>query len=140
MAMVMMADTQTWRFGEDSDKDADRVTYATGSDPCKELARKWGSDTGPVPVELPYENCASPNGAGSMLLCENCNKGTHLACLRPPLTTVPKGVWLCRDCDKPTEQLECTESIDLSVFHNDVTEDRATLEYLKTTLFRARKD
>ncbi|KAL0033288.1 hypothetical protein WJX77_001908 [Trebouxia sp. C0004] len=33
-----------------------------------------------------------------MLECNNCLLGYHLTCLRPPLTDVPKGDWLCPSC------------------------------------------
>lgn len=35
---------------------------------------------------------------GPMLLCDGCNKGTHLTCLKPPLEEVPEGSWHCADC------------------------------------------
>ena len=45
-----------------------------------------GSDSGPsVPEEFPCEVCASPSRDNLMLLCDNCNKGTHTTCLDPPL-------------------------------------------------------
>lgn len=33
-----------------------------------------------------------------MLLCEQCDRAFHLACLNPPLLEVPKGEWLCSRC------------------------------------------
>ena len=33
-----------------------------------------------------------------MLLCDSCNRGWHTYCLSPPLTSVPKGDWLCHEC------------------------------------------
>jgi hypothetical protein len=30
-----------------------------------------------------------------MLLCDQCQRGWHMACLRPPLTFLPFGQWSC---------------------------------------------
>ena len=37
------------------------------------------------------EVCESAEGAASMLLCDGCDNGYHLACLQPPLDAVPEG-------------------------------------------------
>ena len=34
-----------------------------------------------------------------MLLCDGCDKGTHMYCLTPPLREVPQGDWFCPDCE-----------------------------------------
>jgi hypothetical protein len=33
-----------------------------------------------------------------MLLCDNCNGGYHLFCLKPKLTQVLAGIWYCSSC------------------------------------------
>nr|AAL28651.1 LD09043p [Drosophila melanogaster] len=35
-----------------------------------------------------------------MLLCDECNAGTHMFCLKPKLRSVPPGNWYCNDCVK----------------------------------------
>jgi hypothetical protein len=35
-----------------------------------------------------------------MLRCDDCDQGYHVACLRPPLSVVPVGAWLCSRCDR----------------------------------------
>jgi uncharacterized Zn finger protein (UPF0148 family) len=32
------------------------------------------------------------------LLCDGCDAGFHMRCLRPPLEHVPEGDWFCPDC------------------------------------------
>ena len=32
------------------------------------------------------------------LLCDGCDSAWHMACLRPPLTTIPEGDWKCPHC------------------------------------------
>ena len=37
-----------------------------------------------------------------MLLCDGCDRGFHMSCLKPPLKKVPTGDWFCHDC-RPLE-------------------------------------
>ena len=48
-------------------------------------------DYGDVSCEI----CRSPEEDEQIVLCDHCNRGYHLACLSPPLTTVPEGSWFC---------------------------------------------
>ena len=50
--------------------------------------------------ELAYEICCSPDEEDSMLLCERCERGYHMACLSPPLSALPKEEWLCENCGR----------------------------------------
>jgi len=44
------------------------------------------------------ETCHSADDEEYMLLCDKCNRATHLYCAVPPLEAVPPGIWLCSDC------------------------------------------
>jgi transposase InsO family protein len=44
------------------------------------------------------EECGSDDNPETLLLCDMCNSGYHLACLQPPLSQVPAGSWLCPKC------------------------------------------
>ncbi|KAK9291880.1 hypothetical protein L1049_019831 [Liquidambar formosana] len=44
------------------------------------------------------ERCGSGDYAAELLLCDKCDRGFHLFCLRPILVSVPKGSWLCPCC------------------------------------------
>ncbi|KAL2540283.1 Histone-lysine N-methyltransferase ATXR6 [Abeliophyllum distichum] len=46
------------------------------------------------------ENCRSGDRASELLLCDKCDRGFHLFCLRPILPAVPKGSWFCPSCSK----------------------------------------
>ncbi|KAG5233683.1 PHD finger family protein [Salix suchowensis] len=46
------------------------------------------------------ERCGSGESPGELLLCDKCDKGFHLFCLRPILVAVPKGSWFCPSCSK----------------------------------------
>ncbi|KYN28417.1 Bromodomain adjacent to zinc finger domain protein 1A [Trachymyrmex cornetzi] len=45
--------------------------------------------------------CRRRRDAENMLLCDGCNRGHHLYCLKPKLTAVPAGDWFCTACRPP---------------------------------------
>ncbi|GIY19978.1 hypothetical protein CDAR_583872 [Caerostris darwini] len=47
--------------------------------------------------------CRRRGDAENMLLCDGCNRGHHLYCLKPPLKAIPEGDWFCLSC-KPVEK------------------------------------
>ncbi|CAL1281690.1 unnamed protein product [Larinioides sclopetarius] len=47
--------------------------------------------------------CRRRGDAENMLLCDGCNRGHHVYCLKPPLSAVPEGDWFCLSC-KPIEK------------------------------------
>ncbi|KAM3959359.1 ATP-dependent chromatin assembly factor large subunit [Aphomia sociella] len=47
--------------------------------------------------------CRRKTDPDNMLLCDGCNKGHHLYCLKPKLAKVPDGDWFCDQC-KPKER------------------------------------
>ena len=49
-------------------------------------------------ADIACELCGSGENDESVLLCDNCNRGFHMECLSPPLTSVPEGDWHCPDC------------------------------------------
>jgi len=46
------------------------------------------------------KTCKKSGDAEKLLLCDKCDKGYHMYCLKPPLKRVPKGDWFCADCAK----------------------------------------
>ncbi|KAH6760475.1 TRITHORAX-RELATED PROTEIN 6 [Perilla frutescens var. hirtella] len=44
------------------------------------------------------EKCGSGQYPSELLLCDKCDCGFHLFCLRPVLVAVPKGRWFCPSC------------------------------------------
>lgn len=48
--------------------------------------------------------CRRRGDAENMLLCDGCNRGHHLYCLKPPLTSIPEDDWFCLSC-KPPEKV-----------------------------------
>ncbi|XP_046463980.1 bromodomain adjacent to zinc finger domain protein 1A-like isoform X2 [Daphnia pulex] len=47
--------------------------------------------------------CRRKGDPEKMLLCDGCDKGHHMYCLKPLLTVVPEGDWFCAEC-KPREK------------------------------------
>ena len=69
--------------------------------------QRWGLIISPGKTELMLvggaaatacEGCLQLQPEGSMLLCDRCEAGWHMACLDPPLSTIPPGTWLCPTC------------------------------------------
>ncbi|CAD6888737.1 unnamed protein product [Tilletia laevis] len=48
--------------------------------------------------EQSCEICLRGDNGTSMLLCDDCNRGYHMFCLDPPMTTIPKSQWFCPPC------------------------------------------
>ncbi|KAJ4952645.1 hypothetical protein NE237_029477 [Protea cynaroides] len=44
------------------------------------------------------QECGSGDRAEEMLLCDKCDKGFHMFCLRPIVVRVPIGSWICPPC------------------------------------------
>ena len=49
-------------------------------------------------ADIACELCGSGENDDSVLLCDECNRGFHMECLAPPLTSIPEGDWRCPDC------------------------------------------
>ena len=46
--------------------------------------------------------CKKTSGADDecLILCDRCNRGWHIYCLKTPLKSVPTGTWICQKCNK----------------------------------------
>eukprot|EP00775_Hariotina_reticulata_P015025 gene15025-biopygen632 len=49
-------------------------------------------------VSMHMSHCGTDEQEDKLLLCDLCTLGFHTFCLRPALTSVPGGVWLCPIC------------------------------------------
>lgn len=52
----------------------------------------------PGAEEQMCEICLRGDDGVSMLLCDECNRGYHMFCLDPPLTSIPRSEWYCPPC------------------------------------------
>ncbi|CAM4576703.1 unnamed protein product [Lepidochelys olivacea] len=42
--------------------------------------------------------CRKKGDAESMVLCDGCDRGYHIYCIRPKLKAIPEGDWFCPEC------------------------------------------
>ena len=75
-----------------------------------------------VEIAMPCEVCSQPTQDSEMLVCESCNRGFHLFCLRPRLHQVPDEAWFCGDCGGDSQTSHTVK---------DITLDGAVLYCLK---------
>ncbi|GFR75026.1 bromodomain adjacent to zinc finger domain protein 1A [Elysia marginata] len=54
----------------------------------------WARST----LETRCRLCRRKGDAEKMLLCDGCDRGHHMYCLKPPMEKVPTGDWFCPDC------------------------------------------
>ncbi|MQL96988.1 hypothetical protein Taro_029670 [Colocasia esculenta] len=54
--------------------------------------------TGDYYGDVRCEECRSGEGDEEILLCDRCDRGYHLYCLRPIVVRVPTGPWFCPSC------------------------------------------
>ncbi|KAI4495858.1 hypothetical protein M0802_008264 [Mischocyttarus mexicanus] len=66
--------------------------------------------------------CRRRRDAENMLLCDGCNKGHHLYCLKPKLSAVPEGDWFCYIC-KPPEKKPKEKTKRRRKFEDEIDED-----------------
>merc|ERR1712183_863702 len=48
--------------------------------------------------------CRRKTDSDKMLLCDSCDNGHHIYCLKPRLKSIPSGDWFCPEC-KPKERV-----------------------------------
>ena len=51
-----------------------------------------------APEDVRCKVCGRADDESRMLLCDGCDDGYHMFCLRPKLTRVPEGSWYCERC------------------------------------------
>ena len=71
--------------------------------------------------------CRRKGGDEFMLLCDACDNGYHMYCLRPPLKKVPSGDWFCNDC-KPATPVKPRRSISRQVILEALSEESSSEE------------
>eukprot|EP00940_MAST-03C_sp_MAST-3C-sp2_P000565 g565.t1 len=73
--------------------------------PARRALRKLGRRAGVSGIygemaygQLACELCKRHDDDENMILCDRCDKGFHVYCLRPQLAAVPVGDWFCSNC------------------------------------------
>ncbi|KAJ2864115.1 hypothetical protein GGH94_003149 [Coemansia aciculifera] len=87
---------------DDEEDDDEDVNNIGGSGTYSASARASGGPTaskGPTaPIPERCEICKHSENDDKMLICDGCNRGYHMYCLRPLLTTIPTNDWYCDVC------------------------------------------
>ncbi|GJN18855.1 hypothetical protein PR202_gb06061 [Eleusine coracana subsp. coracana] len=73
-----------------------------------QLRRRTRARTPPVVVDVDdddvrCEACGSGEAGAELMLCDGCDRGYHIFCLRPILPRVPAGDWFCAACRSPSK-------------------------------------
>jgi len=55
--------------------------------------------------------CGKSDRPESILLCDSCDAGWHLTCLRPALMVIPEGDWFCPACNHKKLLTSLTEKL-----------------------------
>ncbi|KAG7164131.1 Remodeling and spacing factor 1-like, partial [Homarus americanus] len=71
--------------------------------------------------------CGHDDHPETILLCDNCDAGWHLSCLRPPLLSVPEGDWVCPTC----EHVQLVNKLQALLHEFDECQKRAHNEELR---------
>ncbi|XP_059088369.1 bromodomain adjacent to zinc finger domain protein 1A-like [Tigriopus californicus] len=66
--------------------------------------------------------CRRKNDPENMLLCDGCDRGHHMYCLKPKLKSIPEGDWFCHEC-KPKERIRTPKKKSRRVFIEDEEEN-----------------
>lgn len=76
--------------------------------PLSKSPIEYGDDDATEYSDVCCEKCGSGDCAAKLLLCDKCDRGYHLFCVRPILVSVPKGSWFCPTCSMHKIKLKCT--------------------------------
>ena len=66
--------------------------------------------------------CRRKNDPDKMLLCDGCDRGHHLYCLKPKLKKIPDDDWYCTEC-KPKMRIRSPKKKNRRVFEEEDLED-----------------
>ncbi|WFD30467.1 histone acetyltransferase [Malassezia sp. CBS 17886] len=84
------------------------------------VCMQWGTDGKKLAKAREYdwhcmeckccEVCLQKGDDERIMFCDQCDRGWHLYCLRPPLEKPPRGLWHCSAC-KPRPQREVSVAV-----------------------------
>ena len=66
--------------------------------------------------------CRRKNDPEKMLLCDGCDRGHHLYCLKPKLKKIPEDDWYCTEC-KPKMRIRSPKKKHRRVFEEEEIEE-----------------
>merc|ERR1719266_1285890 len=66
--------------------------------------------------------CRRKGDPEQMLLCDGCDRGHHMYCLKPKMKKIPTGDWYCNEC-KPKERVKTPKKKARQVFKEEDEKD-----------------
>ncbi|XP_028283825.1 autoimmune regulator [Parambassis ranga] len=87
----------TKAVGEFFSRGASDSTNTVNPAPAKKTFHHKGETTTSM-MHCNDDECAICKDGGELICCDGCPRAFHLACLKPPLTSIPGGTWLCEWC------------------------------------------
>merc|ERR1719330_906855 len=95
---------------ESDDEDFVAVKHArTGA--AKRKKKKAESEEDEDEEGFACVKCGKADRPESILLCDSCDAGWHLTCLRPALMVIPEGDWFCPACNHKKLLTSLTEKL-----------------------------
>jgi len=73
--------------------------------------------------------CKIDKDDDKLLLCDQCNEGFHIYCLKPILKTIPKRTWFCKGC-KEAQSSKTPANVETIIQTRQSKKDKKKLEYL----------
>ncbi|XP_058266096.1 bromodomain adjacent to zinc finger domain protein 2A isoform X1 [Hemibagrus wyckioides] len=83
---------RTWRQALDRCRSASQLSLCLLQ---LEKAISWEKSI----IKVTCQVCHKGDNDASLLLCDGCDHGWHMFCLRPKVTQVPEGDWFCPSCN-----------------------------------------
>ncbi|XP_029291326.1 bromodomain adjacent to zinc finger domain protein 2A [Cottoperca gobio] len=115
---------RTWRQALDRCRSAPQVCLCLLQ---LEKAIAWERSVTKVNCQV----CRKGDNDDCLLLCDGCDRGCHMYCLRPKITQVPEGDWFCptciaqEDCDSPRSSKKRTR-VKKRRYEDESSEDERT--------------
>ncbi|ESQ43679.1 hypothetical protein EUTSA_v10014318mg [Eutrema salsugineum] len=91
--------------------------------------------------DVTCEKCGSGERDDELLLCDKCDRGFHMKCLRPIVVRVPIGPWLCVDCSdqRPVTSLSQKKILHFFRIEKQIDQtDKSELSQEETRKYRRR--
>ena len=82
-----------------------------------------GSDAEDVAEDVKCDGCGRADREDEMVLCDECDSGWHLDCLKPALLSVPDGEWICPDCSQSKTKLVASRCSKVTSLNTYVSND-----------------
>lgn len=84
-----------WRYGNKEWKKNKRkvMLRMARQGGIKDLWTQWFTD-------IKCQVCSRGDKEERMLLCDHCDSGYHMHCLRPIIVSYPRGLWFCQFCSQ----------------------------------------